>query len=259
MQTPTQTAHNAVVDRHFGPRAHNYLTSAVHAHGEDLRLLAEIAQSLPPQATVLDAGCGGGHVTYCLAPLVGRVVACDLSAQMLAVVEQEVKRRGFDTLVTKCLPVEGLTCPDASFDLVASRYSAHHWRDLLPGLRSLRRVAKPGAMAFFSDVVAPEDRLCDTWLQSLELLRDPSHVRNASVSAWQQVLQQAGFRVERVIPGRLRLEFTSWVERMATPETHRQAIRALQQCASADVRQHFAFEADGTFTLDTAVFVATAV
>jgi len=98
--------------------------------------------------------------------------------------------------------------------------------------------------------------LQDTWLQTLELLRDPSHVRNASVADWRATLASAGFAVEDVVTYRLRLEFGPWIERMRTPDVHVAAIRALHARAPAEVRDHFELGDDGSFTVDTALIVA---
>lgn len=106
------------------------------------------------------------------------------------------------------------------------------------------------------DVVTPGSPLLDTWLQSLELLRDPSHVRNYSLEQWQGMLEAAGFRRGAVSRYRLRLEFASWVKRMNTPEIHVAAIRSLQMRAGAEVARHFEIELDGTFTLDTMLMSA---
>ena len=252
-----RNAHNAHVDTQFGPRANAYLTSAVHASGADLDAMAALVGSRP-DAMALDMGCGGGHVAFRLAPLVGKVVAVDLSASMLRVVNSEAQRRGLHNLVTECASAETLPHPAATFDLALTRYSAHHWNDVPAGLAQMRRVLKPGGQAYFMDVVAPGAALLDTWLQTLEVLRDPSHVRDASVGEWQSMLAAAGFVVGQVQTFRLRLEFASWVERMQTPPTHAAAIRSLQQRAPAEVSEYFGFEADGSFTVDTVLISAKA-
>ena len=249
--------HNAVVNRQFGPRANAYVTSAVHASGADLEQMVALVGERA-QAIALDMGCGGGHVAFALSPLVHKVVAYDLSADMLAAVNLEAQARGLKNIVTKQGAAEQLPCPDASFDVVVSRFSAHHWSDVPAGLSQMRRAMKPDGMALFMDVVTPGVPLLDTWLQTLELLRDPSHVRNAAVAQWQAMLADAGFVVEQVIPYRLRLAFAAWVERMQTPPAHVTAIRALQQRAGSEVSGHFAFEADGSFTVDSMLMVARA-
>jgi len=250
-------AHRAIVSSQFSPQARSYLTSAVHAGGEDLDLMARVVGKRPG-AIALDMGCGGGHATFRLAPLVEKVVAYDLSEAMLAVVAKEAEHRGLSNVVTKQGAAETLTCPSAAFDVAVSRYSTHHWLDLPVGLAQMRRVLKTGGLAIFMDVITSGSPLLDTWLQTLELLRDPSHVRNYSVTEWQAMLSTAGFKPGAVSLFRLRLDFSSWISRMNTPEAHVQAIRSLQQRASADVSGRLAIESDGSFTLDTMLFRAEA-
>ena len=74
--------HEANVTTQFGPRAAAYVASAVHASGEDLTQIAALAQARPP-AKALDLGCGGGHVSFSVAPYAGEVIAFDLSHDML--------------------------------------------------------------------------------------------------------------------------------------------------------------------------------
>lgn len=251
-------SHQAVVAEQFGPRAHAYVTSSVHATGADLQQIAGLVQGRR-EAKVLDLGCGGGHVSFTVAPEVGEVVAYDLSQEMLTAVTRVAVERGFDNLRTECGAAEKLPFADAAFGIVATRYSAHHWRDLKAALKEARRVIRPCGFAVFADVVTPGEPLRDTFLQSIEMLRDPSHVRNYSLTEWQAALREAGFAPGEITQRRLRLDFTSWVTRMQTPEIHRQAIRSLQQRMSDEIRSHFEIEADGSFTLDTALILAQPV
>lgn len=250
----TESDHHAVVQQHYDQRAGAYLASSVHAAGADLDLIAERISQRPGEV-VLDMGCGGGHVSFRLAPAVGQVVACDLSQVMLDTVAAEAARRGLANVVTMQSAAETLPFAADSFAAVVSRYSAHHWRDLAEGIRELYRVLKPGGLAIFSDLLAPESALLDTWLQSVELLRDPSHVRNARLGEWAQVLGAAGFAIERITTARLRLDFASWVGRARTPDAQVQAIRTLQAGASGETRRYFDVAEDGSFSVDTGVFV----
>ena len=254
--------HDATVLEQYDSRAEAYLTSAVHAAGADLDRMADLIGHRP-DAVALDMGCGGGHVAFRMAGQVGTVVAYDLSAAMLDTVAAEARRRGLDNVVTKQGAAEALPCPDASFDVVATRYSAHHWGALRDGLRDglaqMRRVTKPDGLALFMDVVSPGVALLDTWLQTLELLRDPSHVRNASVEEWTTTLAAVGFAVDDVVMYKLRLEFGSWIARMRTPDVHVAAIRSLHARASGEVKDYFQIGDDGSFTVDTALIVARPV
>lgn len=247
--------HVQVVQRQFGEQASAYLSSTVHAQGVEFALLqAELDGR--GDARVLDLGCGAGHVSFHVAPLVAEVVAYDLSEQMLAVVASAAAQRGLDNVRSERGAAEHLPFADGSFDFVFSRYSAHHWSDLGLALREVRRVLKPGGVACFIDVASPGRPLLDTYLQAVEVLRDTSHVRDYSVAEWLQQVSEAGLYPRNHVRQRLRLEFASWVERMRTPEVFREAILALQQSVGAEVREYFEVAADGSFSTDVVVLWA---
>ncbi|MFD2580454.1 class I SAM-dependent methyltransferase [Novosphingobium colocasiae] len=115
----------------------------------------------PPRARSVRSiwGAGGGHVAYAMAPHAGSVVACDLSAAMLEQVEVEAARRSLGNIETTGAAAEALPFADGAFDMLACRFSTHHWRDAPGGLREARRVLQRGAPATFVDVVAPPARL----------------------------------------------------------------------------------------------------
>jgi ubiquinone/menaquinone biosynthesis C-methylase UbiE len=249
--------HDAVVADQFGPQAQAYVESPVHAAGADLDQLEALAARLRP-ARALDLGCGGGHAAYRLAAQAGEVVACDLSGEMLAAVRETARVRGLGNIVTEQACAERLPFPDASFDFVASRFSAHHWRDLDRGLAEARRVAAAGAGAAFIDAISPGRPLLDTHLQAIELLRDPSHVRDYTLAEWSAAVERAGFVVEAVTRRRIPMDFAAWTRRMRTPKVQAEAVRALQAHASEEVRAHFAIAPDGSFELDVMVLEARA-
>ena len=113
----------AVVAEQFGNTAASYLTSCVHAQGADLEAVRDIARKLQAP-DVLDLGCGGGHISFAVAPHAASVTACDLSSQMLAVVAASAAERGLSNIRTEQAQAEHLPFPDASFDLVITRFSA---------------------------------------------------------------------------------------------------------------------------------------
>lgn len=246
----TDQSHERFTAAQFGPRAAAYVASPVHAGGPDLQDLAVLVQARPG-GLVLDLGCGGGHVSFTVAPHATEVVAYDLSADMLAAVATVAAERGLGNIVTRQGSVEALPFADASFDLVLTRFSAHHWPSLATALHEARRVIRPDGLAIFMDAVSPGPALLDTHVQAIELLRDPSHVRDYSVEEWRRALSAAGFVPGRLVERRLHLDFQPWIERMCTPPVQVEAIRALQAQATEAVRRHFAIEPDGSFMLDT--------
>ncbi|MEA9587092.1 class I SAM-dependent methyltransferase [Xanthomonas sp. WHRI 10064A] len=256
MNAIANTADTGALGEHvaaqFGPQAHAYLQSDVHAQGAEF---AELRAGLAGHRNgrLLDLGCGAGHVSFQLAPLMAEVVAYDLSADMLTVVAATAAERGLTQVRTVQGVAERLPFETGSLDAVVSRYSAHHWSDVGQALREVRRVLRPGGVAAFIDVVAPGLPLLDTHLQAIEVLRDTSHVRDYSVAQWLQMLGDAGLQVQRHHCQRLQLDYLSWVDRMRTPEVLRAAIRGLQDAAVDEVRDYFQIAADGSFSSDVLV------
>jgi len=256
MQGKQESSHEALLGQQFGARAAAYLNSAVHAQGADLEALADLVRG-NSDARVLDLGCGGGHVSFAVAPHAGSVTAYDLSTEMLDVVARAASERDLNNIRTEKGVVEHLPFADASFDFVFSRFSAHHWWDFDVGLREAARVLKPKGVAAFVDSVCPGVPLFDTYLQSVELLRDPSHVRSYSRAEWDAAIARAGLVCTATRTHRLRLIFPVWVERMSTPKLQCDAIRALQNAMSEGVRRYFNIGSDGSFDLNVMFAQAT--
>jgi SAM-dependent methyltransferase len=236
--------------RQFGDTAANYLASSVHASGADLDRLEALARRLRP-VRALDLGCGAGHAGFALARGgASSLIAYDLSEQMLSVVEREARARGHAGLSTQRGAAAELPFADASFDLIVTRFSAHHWPSVPAAVAEVARVLAPGGSFVVIDVIAPEAPLLDTILQTIELLRDLSHVRNYRASEWRSMLGVPGLTATVGDTWKLRLEFASWVRRIATPSRRVEALRAVFDDLPAEAREYFAVAADGSFTCD---------
>ena len=235
------------VRQQFSAVAANYSTSSVHAAGIDLAKMVEVAQPGGGE-TLLDAGCGAGHTALIFAPHVQRVIAFDLSDEMLGQVQKLASERGLANIETRKGDVENLPFADATFDIVTSRYSAHHWPNPQRAVAEIRRVLKPGGQFVLSDIVSFDDFTTDTFVQTIELLRDPSHVRDHTAGQWLDMLRTAGFSATLAFQWDVRLEFASWVKRMATPPDQVAMLRKVMDFAPSEVRQALRVEADHSFT-----------
>jgi ubiquinone/menaquinone biosynthesis C-methylase UbiE len=177
---------------------------------------------------------------------------------MLEVVAHSASERGLRNIKTRQGVAEQLPFGNDSFDYVFSRFSAHHWNDLDAGLREVARVLTRGGTAAFIDSISPGAPLLDTYLQAVEVLRDPSHVRSYSRTEWDAAFARAGLMPLASHHFRLRMNFAVWTERMRTPKVQSDAIRALQQAMSETVMRYFAIDAEGGFDLDIAFVQASA-
>jgi ubiquinone/menaquinone biosynthesis C-methylase UbiE len=249
------STHEQTVQNQFEPRAQAYLSSAVHSAGPDLeRAKTLVSQLAAPPALAVDIGCGGGHLSFTLAAHVSRMVALDPSPGMLAAVTKGAAIRGLSGIEARQGNAEALPFATGTVPLVCTRYSAHHWTRLEAAVREIGRVLAPGGHVLVIDTLGHEDPLVDTFMQSIELLRDPSHVRNRCAAEWRSLLESA--RLVELERGQwpTRLEFSSWVERMRTPADRVAVIRSLQEGAPAEVREALGVEADGSFTIRTGLF-----
>ena len=77
----------------------------------------------------VDLGAGTGFVALALAPLVGSVLAVDISPAMAASLAERATRAGLENVRTEVADLRTFTMPAATADLVVSSYALHHLRD----------------------------------------------------------------------------------------------------------------------------------
>lgn len=241
------------VQQQFGQVAANYSTSTVHAQGIDLKEMVKLA-NLTGAERVLDVGCGTGHTALNFAPHVAQVIAVDFTEGMLAQGRLLASERNLANIEFRQGDAEKLNFADGEFDVVVSRYSAHHWPHPQNALREFRRVLRPGGQFILSDVVSFDDFTADTFVQALELLRDPSHVRDHTTTQWLSMLAAANFQAEVAFTWDVQLEFNAWVVRMATPTLNVNMIKTLFDGAPQEVRTALQVAPDYSFAVQGALF-----
>lgn len=120
------------------------------------RVAADIAAPAPEGTRVLDVGCGPGQLTHVLARRHRLdVTGVDLDPAMIGRARTNAERaHDGDTHRPTFLvgDVASLALPDASFDLVVSTLSMHHWADPAGGLAEIGRVLRPDGRALVWDL-----------------------------------------------------------------------------------------------------------
>jgi SAM-dependent methyltransferase len=119
-------------------------------------IAADVAAMAVPGATVLEVGCGPGHLSTRLAAQHGlEVTGIDLDPAMIERARANAARsipaeRPVPELLVA--DVAALPFPDASFHLVVSTFSMHHWADPVAGLAEIDRVLRPDGRALVWDL-----------------------------------------------------------------------------------------------------------
>jgi ubiquinone/menaquinone biosynthesis C-methylase UbiE len=234
------------VEKQFAAVAANYASHPVMTSGPELGRMVELGVKSGTER-VLDLGCGAGHTALAFAPRVAEVIAVDLAEAMLAQGRRLARERGIGNVDFRLGDVERLALPDASFDVVTSRFSAHHYLAPERALAEAVRVLRPGGTFLLVDSVAPEAHGCDTYLNAIEVLRDPSHVRDHRVSEWEAMFSAAGLTPVLCERWGLELDFDSWVERIGTPEPEIGALRRMFDRAPAEVREALVIGSPGPY------------
>ncbi|MGC8510002.1 MAG: class I SAM-dependent methyltransferase [Acidimicrobiales bacterium] len=165
---------------------------------------------------VVDLGCGGGRLALELARHGAVVVGVDVSDAMIARMTSTAADEGITTVTGVVSPVERLSLPDASVDLVISNYALHHLRDADKAkvVRAAYRWLRPGGQLINADMMlgrgaTAQDRqviagkikvmarkgLPGYWRIAKNagryLLR--VHERPITPEAWSRLYEQAGF------------------------------------------------------------------
>ncbi len=117
------------------------------------RLAHEIA-TMRPAGTMLEIGPGPGHLAVEVARRTNlSIVGVDIDRAMIDRARRRVQREGLaDRVRIDEGDVANLPFADASFDLVVSSFSLHHWPDRAAGLAEIHRVVRPGGRAILWDV-----------------------------------------------------------------------------------------------------------
>jgi ubiquinone/menaquinone biosynthesis C-methylase UbiE len=226
------------VARQFGRQSRAYAVSRVHARGSDLAMLIALLD-LHPHMTALDVATGAGHTAFALAPRVQTVVAVDLAPEMIEETRAGARERGLTNIEARVMDVEALDFPDESFDVVTCRIAPHHFLDVQQAVQEMARVLRPGGQLGLEDSVAPPVSSLDRFINQVETLRDPTHVRSYTEDEWRSMLEAAGLEIRAAEPHHNTHDVAEWVERSGIGAEAVERVYAAFGAASPAARRHF--------------------
>lgn len=135
-------------------RLNNVMTAGLHHRWRELGVL--VAQ-VKAGDSVLDVCCGTGDFAFALRRAVGRegrVVAVDLSREMLAVAKEKCGRNQLhvDFAVADAL---ALPFADSSFDACTVGFGVRNLPDIVLAFREMKRVCRPGGKVVCLEITQP--------------------------------------------------------------------------------------------------------
>ena len=227
------------VQRQFGRTAAAYVDSATHARGEDLDRIVALAREHGGERLV-DVGTGVGHTLRRVAPSFGAAIGVDATREMLKAGQTVLEGAGVANALLVQADATALPIASRSVDVVTSRLAAHHFADAAAAFREIGRILRAGGLFILVDNFAPDDPALDTFINELETLRDPSHVRNHSVQGWRELLERAGLRATVDSDTAVtKLTTVDWLERSQTPPDRAEEVRRRLRMAPAEAVDAF--------------------
>ena len=205
------------VQQEFTRQAGQFASAAAVTHRD---LVQRFADAVPVHAgsAILDVACGPGIITAALAPNAREVVAFDLTPEMLSKARERCGDAGLTNVTFHEGSATDLPFADASFDVVVTRLSIHHFLAPARPLAEMARVLKRGGTLVLADVVSSEAPEESALHNAIEILRDPSHVRMLPASELAALIEGAGLTIERETTWDEGREFEEWVRIVDDPD-----------------------------------------
>jgi ubiquinone/menaquinone biosynthesis C-methylase UbiE len=202
--------HNQTIVEQFSQQAIPFAQKP--GHSDSMQMLIEMS-GVSGGDQVLDVACGPGLVACAFAPHARQVTGIDITPAMIEQARKLQGERQLENLIWQVGDVLPLPFPDASFSVVLTRYSMHHFLNPDAVLAEMVRVCRPGGRVMVADVVLPPEKAGA--YNRMERLRDPSHTRALTYPEMAELFGASGltniqtghYKVEMELENQLRASF----------------------------------------------------
>ena len=144
--------------------------------------------NVPPDARVLDVGCGNGWASRLLAAKAsaGRVVGIDIADEMIRLARES--SASFPNVEFQVASAEKLPFRDGEFTHAFSMESLYYYADILGALREIKRVLAPGGLFVTVVDLYQENLPSHQWVDQLKV-----PVQLLSSADYRSLFERAGF------------------------------------------------------------------
>jgi ubiquinone/menaquinone biosynthesis C-methylase UbiE len=216
--------HHEVVKREFGKQASRFGKKGLALSSREYLQWVVDNLDLRPHFNVLDVAAGTGHLSRAIAPHVQRVVAVDLTPEMLLKGSHEAAEDGITNITFEQGLAENLPYPHDAFDMVVSRFSIHHFVDPKIQIAEMVRVCRPEGRVAVIDLASPDDETLAAAYNRLERMRDLSHTRALPVAELRRALRDAGLEIVHTVSREVEVSVLPWLDLTGVEPEMRRAI-----------------------------------
>jgi len=253
------TEHQTLIVDQFSKQAIAFSTAKTIADEKALQLLIDFVDA-GPDDTVLDVACGGGNVVCAFARVVRHATGIDVTPAMLDRARSVAREESLSNVSWDPGQATSLPYADGTFTIVVTRFSFHHFIELLAVLNEMVRVCAPGGRVLVADMHTSTDSAKGARFNRMELLRDPSHVRALPVAELKALFSAAGLPGARIAFYELRDELENLLGRSFPNPGDDEKIREIFRASARDDRLGIPIRIDGTqvhYAYPVAVLAAT--
>lgn len=98
---------------------------------------------------------------------------------------------------------------------------------------------KPGGIFVLEDVSSPLDKEQDRFINKINKIRDPTHVRSYNPSEWKEMIKNSGLQIQSVQDFRRRYDLETWLDRAGASDDAKALVRRMCYDASKIILRHF--------------------
>ena len=160
------------------------------------RTLERTRDYLKGDETAFEFGCGTGTTALRLAPSVGRIVATDLSGEMIAIAREKASAEGCSNIAFEVGRPEAAPWPDGNFDVAFGFNVLHLVADRAAVLRGVHRLLRPGGLFVSKTPCLKEmNPLLRIAVPLAQLIGKAPHVTFLSAEDLEREIASAGFEI----------------------------------------------------------------
>ena len=173
---------------------------------------------------VLEIAAGTCALGRLIAPHVAHITELDITEEMLSAGRAANLEAGIQNAEYVIGNAETLPFTDASFDVVTTRLSFHHFQNPEIIMREIVRALKPGGKAAILDMVPPDESLRERF-DHYETVRDHSHVRCLTLGELTDMMNQCELRVLQTNQEIIPMNLSSWMSLTDPEQSDQEEIR----------------------------------
>jgi ubiquinone/menaquinone biosynthesis C-methylase UbiE len=178
-------------------RAEGYAKSSVGNEEVYREKLESTQRYFDADSLVFEFGCGTGSTALHHAPFVQKIVATDISSNMIEIARRKALEANITNVEFQCSTLEDFKAADASFDVVMAHNILHLLEDPEQAIKLSYRLLKPGGVFVTSTVCLGDSFSYWTILLAVgKFFRKVPYVNVLKRETLNRYLGDAGFEVD---------------------------------------------------------------